>query len=156
LLKIRSKNMTRRNKTSITSSKKIEKSRLETGDITTNIVGGDSDNDTSIKTDEDVIDAKLKTGSIDETLPSIDLEKLIAELREEFKPLLNQIAENPQTKKPRVAVEIINAEIDENPTLKQRLISALKAGSIEALKAIFDNPAVSIPVETVKGYLEPS
>jgi internalin A len=156
LLKIRSKKMARTNNTSITNLKKVENSTQETGPITTNIVGGDSDNNTSINNSEEVIGANLKTGPIDETLPSIDLKELIAELKEELKPLLNEIAGNPRNKKPRVAVEIIHAEIDENPTLKQRLIGALKAGGIEALKAIFDNSAFSIPVEAVKGFLEPS
>ncbi len=148
--------MAKKNNTSITNVKKVQNSTERTGDIKTTSREDNSENDTSIKNHEEVIGAKLETGSIDETVPSIDLEKLIAELKEELKPLLNEIAENPKTQKPRVAVEIINAEIDENPTLKQRLIGALKAGGIEALKAIFDNPAVSIPVETVKGFLEPS
>lgn len=49
-------------------------------------------------------------------------------------------------------------EIKHNPTIKARLLSALKAGGTEVLKlaldAIFKNPAVSISVETVKGFIE--
>ena len=40
------------------------------------------------------------------------------------------------------------------PTLKQRLISALKAGAVEALKAIFNHPIINIPIETIKGWIE--
>lgn len=32
--------------------------------------------------------------------------------------------------------------------------TALKAGGIEALKAIFNHPAFSIPAETIKAWLE--
>ena len=39
-----------------------------------------------------------------------------------------------------------------NPTLKARLINALKQGGTEALKVFF--PFVSIPVETIRGFLE--
>jgi hypothetical protein len=148
--------MAKINNASITTVKKVNNSKLKAGDIKTNSGKSDSENNTSINAFDEVIDSELEGGSIDETLPSMDLEKLIVDLREELKPLLNQIAENPMTKEPTVAVAVINAKIDKNPTLKQRLISALKAGSIEALKAIFNNPAVSIPVETVKGFLEAS
>lgn len=40
------------------------------------------------------------------------------------------------------------------PTLKHRLRSALRARGIEALKAIFNHPLVSIPIETIKGWVE--
>ncbi|MCH4904217.1 hypothetical protein GSN00_07410 [Cylindrospermopsis raciborskii CHAB3438] len=38
--------------------------------------------------------------------------------------------------------------------LKNRLQSALEAGGLEVLKAIFDHPLFSIPAETIKGFLE--
>lgn len=71
----------------------------------------------------------------------------------EIQQLLNQIAQNP-TVPESVVAEAIHREIKENPTLKQRLRSALKAGGIEALKAIFNHPLVSVPIETIKGWIE--
>jgi hypothetical protein len=50
--------------------------------------------------------------------------------------------------------EAVHQEIRRNPTLKARLISALQAGGLEALKAIFNHPLFSISAETVKGWLE--
>ncbi|WP_341732933.1 HEAT repeat domain-containing protein [Microcoleus sp. EPA2] len=71
----------------------------------------------------------------------------------EIQQLLNQIAQNP-TVPESVVAEAIHHEIKENLTLKQRLRSALKAGGIEALKAIFNHPLVSVPIETIKGWIE--
>jgi hypothetical protein len=50
--------------------------------------------------------------------------------------------------------EAIHDEIKNNPTLKARLQSALKAGGLEALKAIFNHPFFNIPAETIKGFIE--
>ncbi|MDX2239590.1 MAG: pentapeptide repeat-containing protein [Leptolyngbyaceae cyanobacterium bins.302] len=50
--------------------------------------------------------------------------------------------------------EAVYREIQKNPTLKARLVNALKSGGLEALKAIFNHPAFSIPAETIKGWLE--
>lgn len=45
-------------------------------------------------------------------------------------------------------------KIQENPTLKQRFLSAIKAGGFELTKVITNNPFVSVPMETVKGWIE--
>ena len=50
--------------------------------------------------------------------------------------------------------QAIHDEIKNNPTLKARLQSALKAGGLEALKAIFNHPLFNIPAETIKGFIE--
>jgi hypothetical protein len=42
--------------------------------------------------------------------------------------------------------------IRNNPTIKARLINAIKQGGTEALKVFF--PVVSIPMETIRGFLE--
>jgi internalin A len=78
--------------------------------------------------------------------------KNLAEAAAEIQQLLNQLAQtNPTTD---TVTQAIYQEIKRNPTLKARLISALKAGGMEALKAIFNHPLFSIPAETVKGWLE--
>lgn len=81
-------------------------------------------------------------------------EQNLAEAATQIQQLLNQLAQtNPTTNEVTVA-NAIQQEIKQNPTLKQRLRSALKAGGIEALKAIFNHPLVSIPIETIKGWVE--
>jgi HEAT repeat protein len=76
----------------------------------------------------------------------------LAEATKEVQDLLNQLAKtNPSE---ATIADTIQQEINRNPTLKARLVNALKAGGIEALKTIFNNPFISIPVETVKGFLE--
>jgi hypothetical protein len=42
----------------------------------------------------------------------------------------------------------------EDPTLKQRFLSAAKAGGFELVKVLTNNPFVSVPMETAKGWLE--
>ncbi len=59
-----------------------------------------------------------------------------------------------ESNNPIVVAEAIQQEIKRNPTFKQRLRSALKAGGIEALKAIFNHPLINIPIETIKGWIE--
>jgi uncharacterized protein YjbI with pentapeptide repeats len=72
--------------------------------------------------------------------------------KEEIQQLLNQLAEiNPTT---YAVTEAIHQKIKTDPTFKARLLAALKAGGLEALKAIFNHPAFSIPAETIKGFLE--
>jgi hypothetical protein len=69
--------------------------------------------------------------------------------------LLDQLAKiYPNGTDTSLVINDIQSEIKQNPTLKSRLISAMKSGGIEALKVIFNHPVVSIPVETIKGFLE--
>jgi len=76
----------------------------------------------------------------------------LAEAAAEIQQLLNQLAtSNPNDEE---FAEAIRREIQKNPTLKTRLVNALKSGGLEALKAIFNHPLFSIPAETVKGWLE--
>jgi hypothetical protein len=76
----------------------------------------------------------------------------LASAAEEIQQLLNQLAQtNPTTDS---VTEVVHQKIKTDPTLKARLLAALKAGGLEALKAIFNHPAFSIPAETIKGYLE--
>lgn len=76
----------------------------------------------------------------------------LAEAAAEIQQLLNQLAtSNPNNEE---FAEAIRREIQKNPTLKARLVNALKSGGLEALKAIFNHPVFSIPAETVKGWLE--
>ena len=77
----------------------------------------------------------------------------LAQVAAEIQQLLYHLSQTNSTTTEEVT-ELIHKEIKRNPTLKARLKGALKAGGIEALKAIFNHPLFSIPVETVKGWLE--
>lgn len=68
--------------------------------------------------------------------------------------ILNEIAQTNTTDSTAIA-QIVKERVEQNPDLKARLLGALKAGGIEAVKAIFNHPVVSIPIEMIIGFLEP-
>ncbi|AVH68537.1 pentapeptide repeat-containing protein [Nostoc sp. 'Peltigera membranacea cyanobiont' N6] len=76
----------------------------------------------------------------------------LAEAAAEIQQLLNQLAQSNSTTD--AVTEAVHQKIKTDPTFKARLLAALKAGGLEALKAIFNHPAFSIPAETIKGFLE--
>lgn len=86
----------------------------------------------------------------------------LAKAAEEIQDLLVQLDRTYPNKtkeeKQTAIVETVQQYIKRNPTLKNRLWNAFKAGGVEALKqtldTIYKNPAVSISVETIKGFLE--
>ncbi|NET55276.1 MAG: hypothetical protein F6K47_03500 [Symploca sp. SIO2E6] len=82
----------------------------------------------------------------------------LAEAAAEIQQLLTQLEQTQlnttESEKQVVVAEVIEQAIKENPTLKQRLRGAFKAGGVEALKVIFNHPLISIPVETIKGWIE--
>jgi tRNA G26 N,N-dimethylase Trm1 len=81
-------------------------------------------------------------------------EQDLSEAATEIQQLLNQLAQDYPTISEAIIVNSLKSEIKHNPTLKARLINALKSGGIEALKAIFNHPLVNVPIETIKGFLE--
>jgi HEAT repeat protein len=80
------------------------------------------------------------------------LTEAAAEIQQLLAQLKNSNPTLTESERQSVVIEAINQEIKSNPTFKQRLQSALKAGGIEALKSLF--PAVNIPIETIKGWME--
>ena len=83
---------------------------------------------------------------------SIEEQKDLAEAAAEIQKLLEQLAGDNQTTNEKV--EVLHQKIKGNPNLNSRLKSALKAGGLEAIKAIFNHPLFNIPAETIKGWLE--
>jgi hypothetical protein len=123
----------------------IDGSKVVGGEIHTAQNAGFTENKVVITIDKDVTNsAEIIGGKI----------YVASELKAEIKQMLDQLAQSPTTRNEAVATKAIKQEIKNKPTLKQRLINALKGGGIEALKAIFDHPSISIPVETIKGFLE--
>jgi gamma-glutamylcysteine synthetase len=89
-------------------------------------------------------------------------EQNLAEAAKEIQDLLTQLQQNNPTvteaQKQATIVKKVEQHIRQNPTVRDRLLNALKQGGIkaleEALNAIYKNSLVSISVETVKGFLE--
>ena len=78
----------------------------------------------------------------------------LADAAGEIQQLLDQLSKTNPTATNELITAEIQQEIKRNPTLKTRLVSALKAGVLEALKVTFNNAVFSIPAETIKGFLE--
>lgn len=82
---------------------------------------------------------------------TIAVEKVVEEI-------LNQLSKEypkaPDYEK-QIAFKIeLQRKLKENPTLRDRFLSAAKAGGFELAKVLTDNPFITVPLETVKGWLE--
>ncbi|MEG3882192.1 hypothetical protein QT972_33065 [Microcoleus sp. herbarium7] len=79
----------------------------------------------------------------------------LAEAAAEIQKLLEQLAENypteTLTQKAAVAEEALQI-IESNPTLKQRVVSAIQAMSIEALMQLIDHPVANILREGIENF----
>jgi uncharacterized protein YjbI with pentapeptide repeats len=79
----------------------------------------------------------------------------LAEAATEIQQLLNQLGQSYPTNTPlekQIAVTEALKQIDNNPTLKARVIGALKSGGTEALKELVDHPLVNILLATLEGW----
>ncbi|BCL40218.1 pentapeptide repeat-containing protein [Nostoc sp. MS1] len=79
----------------------------------------------------------------------------LAQAAAEIQQLLNQLGETYPTNTPlekQIVVTEALKEIERNPTLKARVIGALKAGGTEALKELLDHPAVNILLAALEGW----
>ena len=76
----------------------------------------------------------------------------------EIQSFLTQLAqdypEGSSEDKQTLAKMELKRKVKEDPSLKDRLLNAIKSGGIETVKVLTNNPFVSIPLETVKGWLE--
>ena len=79
----------------------------------------------------------------------------LTEAAAEIQRLLEQLSKTHPTKTPQekiiIAAELVD-EIDNSPTLKQRLISGLKAGGVSALGSMLSHPAASIAIAALEGW----
>ena len=99
----------------------------------------------------DIVNAQQIGGKITNYTP--EQKHNLAQAAVEIQQLLYQLSQTSSTTDEAIT-KAIYQEVKHNPTLKPRLKSALKAGGLEALKAIFNHPLFNIPVETIKGFLE--
>jgi hypothetical protein len=83
----------------------------------------------------------------------------LAEAAQEIQQLLDQLSTTypttTSTDRMMVAAKAVE-EIEKNPALKQRVIGAIKAGGVEALKELVDHPAVNILLATIEGWQNPA
>lgn len=81
----------------------------------------------------------------------------LAEAAAEIQQLLEQLSQSypttTQTEKMALVTKAVE-EIERNPTLKARVIGALKAGSVETLKELIDNPLVNVLLAALEGWQE--
>ena len=82
---------------------------------------------------------------------------IVAEAAADIQQLLQQLEQtNPTsttTEQMVVATKAIE-EIENNPTLKQRIINAAKEGGLAALEKALDNPVGAFITSAIKGWLE--
>jgi len=142
--------MTNENDVSLNLGGSANKSELKGGKIYSDSGAKETKNKASMSITGDLIDSKAEGGMIIAKASEIDM----AELKEEIQSFLKQLAQSPITRNESVATEAMKEEIKTKPKLKQRLLNALKVGSTETLKEIFNHPLVNISVETVKAFLE--
>jgi internalin A len=82
----------------------------------------------------------------------------LAQAAQEIKALLHQLAQDNPTEGDFVIAGRTIEAIKNNPTLKQRILNAAKESGTtaveKAIEAVIDNPAVSIVIAGVKGFIE--
>jgi uncharacterized protein YjbI with pentapeptide repeats len=101
----------------------------------------------------DTVNAQQIGGNI--TNYSTEQKQNLAEAAAEIQQLLNQLGQSYPTSTPlekQIAVTEALKQIDSNPTLKARVIGALKSGGTEALKELVDHPLVNILLATLEGW----
>jgi translation initiation factor IF-2 len=79
----------------------------------------------------------------------------LAEAAAEIQQLLQQLEQSYPTQTPeerKVFVSEAIKKIESNLPLKNRLVSAMRAGSLEALKKLVQHPAIEILVAAIEGW----
>ena len=82
-----------------------------------------------------------------------NLAKAAAEIQQLLEQLSQTYPTSTNKEKMAVVAEAVD-KIESNPTLKARIINALKAGGTEAFKEAIDHPLVNILMATLEGWQE--
>lgn len=81
--------------------------------------------------------------------------QIVLETAADIQRLLNHVSEThpleTTQEKMIIAAEVVD-EIDSDPTFKQRVISAIKAGGIVAFESMLTHPAAAITVAALEGW----
>ncbi|WP_242053435.1 pentapeptide repeat-containing protein [Nostoc parmelioides] len=98
---------------------------------------------------------QIATGNMTNNSPQ--QKQNLAAAATEIQQLLNQLSQTHPTtttsEKMTVVAKVVD-EIESNPTLKARVVGALKAGGIEAFKEMIDHPLVNILLASIDGWQE--
>ncbi|NET80996.1 MAG: pentapeptide repeat-containing protein [Moorea sp. SIO1F2] len=84
-------------------------------------------------------------------------DKTLTEAAEEIQQLLNQLSHNnptTTTKDKMIVVSEVVDKIENNTTLKAKVIHALQAGGVEAFKEAINHPLVNILMASIEGWIE--
>lgn len=105
--------------------------------------------------DAETVTANQIGGNITNYTP--EQKQNLAEAAVEIQELLKQLDQTYPTNTPlekQIVVTEALKQIESNPTLKARVIGALKAGGTEAMKELLDHPVVNILLATLEGWQE--
>ena len=98
---------------------------------------------------------KINTAIVEQHNYSPEQKQNLAEAAQEIQDLLNQLSKTYSPPNPKNNLKIATAtleKIEKNPTLKSRVINALKVGGTEAIKELLDHPAVNILMASIEGF----
>jgi acyl-CoA synthetase (NDP forming) len=93
-------------------------------------------------------------GNIISQINSDSSDEVVEEIRDIFERLYKSYSHANEMQKLTVLEMELQQKVKEDPTFKQRFISAAKSGGLELVKVVTDNPFISVPLETVKGWIE--
>ena len=99
-------------------------------------------------------EGKVKTEKLAGTINEAQ-QRNLAEAAAEIQSLLEQLSKTYPTTTSREKNIVVGEAVDRienNPTLKAKVINALKAGSTEAFKEAIDHPLINILVATIEGW----
>lgn len=100
-----------------------------------------------------------KGGTLYDYSTTSESKQTLAEAAQEIQQLLEQLSQTYPTQtfpqKAAVAVEAVK-EIENNPTLKERIRSAIKAMGVQAFMEAIDHPVANILREGIEAFKEPS
>lgn len=83
-----------------------------------------------------------------------DSANVVTEFQEIIERLSSRYSNASNFQKQTVLQMELQQKLVNDPTFRDRFIGALKAGGVELVKVITNNPFVSVPIETVKGWIE--
>jgi internalin A len=88
----------------------------------------------------------------DKSISNVYNSQNLAQAAKDIKELLDQLSQS-YSSTAMIGAKAIE-EVERNPTLKSRIVNALKEGGTTALEKLVDHPAVSIIVAAVKGGMQ--
>ncbi|MFN6565255.1 MAG: pentapeptide repeat-containing protein [Nostoc sp. ChiSLP01] len=103
----------------------------------------------------DTVNAQQIGGNITNYNP--EQKQNLVQAAAEIQQLLNQLSQTYPTATTSQRMTVVAKAVDEiesNPTLKARVIGALKAGGTEAFKELIDHPLVNILLASIEGWQE--